>query len=99
MGKDEALHRKARFPQGSLRLRAIEGKDTVIRNQHGGAGLHALGGKGAQPGQKPPLHQDLIAAGGGNVNADQWPSTSSFRRRPSSRSRISSALSCRASAV
>ena len=99
VGKNETLHSKASFPQGSLRLRAIKGKDPVVRHQHGGAWPHALGRKSPQPGQKPPLHQDLIAAGGGNVNADQWPSTSSFRRRPSSRSRASSALSCRSSAA
>ena len=86
MGEYEVLHLKSGVLQGSFCQSAVQGKHGVVGNDGGPAAGEKLRRHEAQPGEKALLNGHVIAPGGGYMDGSQWPSTSSFRLRPSSSS-------------
>ena len=86
MGEYEVLHLKSGVLQGSFCQSAVQGKHGVVGNDGGPAAGEKLRRHGSQLGEKAQLNGHIIGPGCGYMDGSQWPSTSSFRLRPSSSS-------------
>ena len=84
VGEHKMLRLKSGVLQGSFCQSAVQGKHGVVGNDGGPAAKAQFHCHGPQPGQQTRLNDNVILAGGRDMDGGQRPSTSSFRFRPSS---------------
>ena len=82
--EQEMINLKSGIRQSFFGGSAVKGEHRVIRDHGGPAAKAQLRCHGPQPGQQTRLNDNVILAGGRDMDGGQRPSTSSFRFRPSS---------------